>query len=82
MKCGIPKHPAIVITRPRPKGADKCCDGTVRHERWCITSDPAVQYAYGAVFEPEKLTLMDRLVLHALGVSWDKNPCQGTCPAT
>ena len=55
------------------------CGGIVRHERWCITCDPVVQYAYGAVLDPEKLTLCDRLILHALGVSWEKNRCQGTC---
>jgi len=55
------------------------CGGVVRHEKWCITCDPAVQYAYQVVLEPEKLTLFDRLILHALGVSWDKNGCPGTC---
>jgi hypothetical protein len=38
----------------------------VRHERWCITCHPAVQYAYEVVVDPEKLTLIDRLTLHAL----------------
>lgn len=52
------------------------CGGVVRHERWCITVDPAVQYAYEVVLDPEKLTLVDRLTLHALGVAWAKNCCQ------
>ncbi|HUA14429.1 MAG TPA: hypothetical protein VMG31_03960 [Verrucomicrobiae bacterium] len=51
------------------------CGGIVRHERWCITCDALVQYAYSAVLEPDKLTLLDRLTLHALGVSWQKDPC-------
>jgi len=46
------------------------CGGIVRHERWCITCDPLVQYAYGVVIAPEKLTFRDRLILHALGVIW------------
>ncbi len=52
------------------------CGGIVRHEPWCITVDPAVQYAYEVVLDPEKLTLFDRLALHALGVTWTKNCCQ------
>ena len=55
------------------------CGGIVRHEKWCITRDAAVQYAYSVVVEPENLTLCDRLILHALGVSWEKNPCAGAC---
>jgi hypothetical protein len=31
------------------------------------------------VLDPGKLTLCDRLILHALGVSWVTNRCQGTC---
>jgi len=54
------------------------CGGTIRHERWCITRDALVQYAYGAVLDPGKLTLTDMLILHALGVSWEKNQCAGT----
>jgi hypothetical protein len=46
------------------------CGGIVRHERWCITVDPAVQYAYEVVENSEKLSLIDRLTLHALGVAW------------
>ena len=55
------------------------CGGVVRHERWCITCDPFVQYAYGVVRDPEKMSLRDRLILHALGVSWEANQCQETC---
>jgi hypothetical protein len=55
------------------------CQGIVRHERWCITLDPNVQYAYGVVLEPDKMTLSDRLILHALGVAWSPTGCRGTC---
>jgi hypothetical protein len=55
------------------------CGGTFRHERWCLTRDPLVQYAYAAVLNPDKLTLSDRLILHALGVSWETNSCAGNC---
>lgn len=46
------------------------CNGIVRHERWCITRDPIVFYAYQVVVHPEKLTQADALILHSLGVSW------------
>jgi hypothetical protein len=55
------------------------CEGVVRHEDWCITRDALVQYAYTVVLHPEKMTLRDRLILHALGVSWKKNGCSGDC---
>ncbi len=60
------------------------CDGLVRHEKWCITCDPQVQYAYAVVADPEKLNLRDQLILHALGVSWGKDCCQSchVSPAT
>ena len=58
------------------------CGGVVRHERWCITCDPLVKYAYGIVLDAEMLTLRDRLILHALGVSWAMNQCQGACQGT
>ena len=57
------------------------CGGVVRHERWCITRDAVVQYAYKVVLEPEKLTTIDQLILHALGVAWVSNPYMGTCQA-
>jgi hypothetical protein len=46
------------------------CGGVVRHERWCITHNPAVNYAYAVVLDAGLLSFSDRLVLHALGVSW------------
>ena len=58
------------------KSACEHCEGIIRHERWCITRDPEVQYAYEVVLDPDKLTLTDRLTLHALGVAWQRNFCQ------
>jgi hypothetical protein len=55
------------------------CGGIVRHERWCITRDALVQYAFAAVLDAEKLTISDALILHALGVEWGKSHCRGTC---
>ncbi len=61
------------------KAACEHCGGVIRHERWCITCDALVQYAYAAVLDPDKLTLTDTLILHALGVVWGKNRCEGAC---
>jgi len=58
------------------------CGGVVRHEPWCITCDALVQYAYSVVLDAEKLTLRDRLILHALGASWPQGRCQGSCKQT
>ncbi len=55
------------------------CGGIVVHEKWCITCDPAVQYAYEVVLNPDKMTLRDQLILHALGVSWVQSLRQGAC---
>lgn len=55
------------------------CGGIIRHESWCITLDPVVYYAYEIVINPNRLTLADSLILHALGVSWTPMPCSGKC---
>jgi hypothetical protein len=57
------------------------CEGVVRHEPWCITRSPEVFYAYGAVLNADRLTEGDRLILHALGVTWVDNKCAGACKA-
>lgn len=46
------------------------CAGVLQHEKWCVTCDPIVQYAYGLVLDPRKLTFRDGLILHSLGVEW------------
>ena len=55
------------------------CKGIVRHERWCITIDPLVHYAYQVVADPSKLTVGDALILHSLGAAWQAEPCKGNC---
>jgi len=61
------------------KSACEPCGGIIRHEQWCITVDLLVQYAYEVVLHSEKLNHADRLILHALGVEWNENCCQGAC---
>jgi hypothetical protein len=53
------------------------CGRGGRHENWCVTCNPVVQYAYRVVTDPGKLTLRDRLILHALGVAWGNEPYEG-----
>ena len=55
------------------------CQGVVRHESWCITHNEDVLYAYEAVLNSDRLQEGDRLILHALGVSWTNNACDGAC---
>ena len=55
------------------------CGGIVGHERWCITRDPLVQYAFAVVLDPQKLAFADRLILHALGVSWEQSSFAAAC---
>lgn len=56
------------------------CSGVVRHESWCITRNQLVSYAYEAVLDADKLSLGDRIILHALGVVWRGRGCDGSCP--
>ncbi|HUI84942.1 MAG TPA: hypothetical protein VL240_12000 [Candidatus Binatia bacterium] len=46
------------------------CAGVIRHEPWCITRNRAVAYAWESVLDAGKLSVEDRLILHALGVAW------------
>lgn len=56
------------------------CGGVVRHEKWCITENGLVKYAYEVVLDASKLTEKDKMILHALGVCWvDIKQCDGTC---
>lgn len=61
------------------------CEGIIRHENWCITRDPIVYYAYQIVADPTQLTIGDALILHTLGVTWERNKsqvgCRGNCSA-
>jgi len=47
------------------------CEGVIRHERWCLTQNADVRYAFQVALYPKHLTLQDSLILHALGVSWN-----------
>ena len=57
-----------------PSTTCECCENSVNHEPWCYTVNPATRYAYQIVLDPAKLTELDRLVLHSLGVIWDVSP--------
>lgn len=65
---------------PDAPGICEHCGGIVRHQKWCITCDPLVQYAYTVVVEPERLSIRDRLILHALGVAWVQNSPESAEP--
>jgi hypothetical protein len=65
--------------RYHAQAACEHCQGIIRHERWCITLDPVVYYAYQVVVDPSKWTLSDQLILHSLGVAWGPNICRRDC---
>jgi hypothetical protein len=48
------------------------CAGVTAHEIWCSTHNIFVQYAFRAVLHND-LTVGDTLILHALGVKWDRS---------
>ena len=48
------------------------CAGVTTHEAWCSTHNVSVQYAFRAVLNND-LTIGDTLILHALGVKWDRS---------
>ena len=48
------------------------CEGIIRHEIWCQTLNPAVCYARKIVVSPTELTIGDAIILHSLGVLWDR----------
>ena len=56
--------------QPNAQAPCEHCAGVLQHERWCVTCDPIVQYAYGLVLDAQKLTFRDGLILHSLGVAW------------
>jgi hypothetical protein len=78
----MPTEQAIIWQHSNKYSADAACehcDGIVRHEPWCITRSSDVLYAYEAVLDGDKLTEGDRLILHALGVTWTGKICSGAC---
>lgn len=56
--------------RYNAQSACEHCGGIIRHEHWCVSVDPAVDYAYQILADPAKLTVGDTLILHSLGVTW------------
>ena len=46
------------------------CAGIIRHEKWCITENKRVFYAFDIVMNPDHITQQDALILHSLGVFW------------
>ena len=53
------------------------CAGVTIHERWCITCNTVVRYAFEAASGTGYLTMGDGLILHALGVEWGGRACEG-----
>ncbi|HEX8893777.1 MAG TPA: hypothetical protein VF783_10660 [Terriglobales bacterium] len=58
--------------QPSADPACSHCGGVTTHEAWCSTNNVSVQYAFGAVLYND-LTIGDTLILHALGVKWDRS---------
>jgi hypothetical protein len=54
------------------QAACKHCDGIIHHERWCQTLNPVVGYAYKIVVSANELAIGDTIILHSLGVLWDR----------
>jgi len=48
------------------------CSGVTSHETWCITCNAHVRYAFGIVLDSGCLSHGDELILHALGVDWNR----------
>jgi hypothetical protein len=70
-------------TRSNQYSAGPVCDycaGVTRHEKWCVTCNAIVRYAYGAIAEGGRLTLGDELSLHALGVEWSSKASTDDIP--
>jgi hypothetical protein len=65
--------------RYNAQAACEHCQGIIRHERWCITRDQLVYYAYQIVTDASKVTIGDSLILHSLGVIWGEKHCDGKC---
>ena len=49
------------------------CQGVFEHERWCMTKDPNILYAFMIASDPSKISLGDTLILHSLGVAWPES---------
>jgi len=78
MSDGIPSF-QYPCNRYNAQAACEHCQGVIRHERWCITRDQLVYYAYQIVTDSSKVTIGDSLILHSLGVVWGEKQCEGEC---
>jgi hypothetical protein len=76
----MPDNSIAAVFHSNRYAADSACEhcgGVIRHERWCITVDQTVYYAYEIVADPGKVSVGDAINLHALGVLWVSNKCGG-----
>jgi hypothetical protein len=48
------------------------CEGIISHERWCQTLNPVVCYARKIAVSADELAIGDAIILHSLGVLWDR----------
>jgi len=63
-------HAWFDSNRYSPNLACEYCQGSTWHETWCITQNLHVLEAWQPVLDPTKLSFLDKLILHALGVAW------------
>ena len=52
------------------------CEGVIRHEPWFVTQSVTVQYAFRVLSDPHQLSLEEELILHGLGVVWNRERTQ------
>jgi hypothetical protein len=69
----------LVSNKYHAAAACENCQGIVRHEPWCITKNPNVEYAFLVIIEPMVMLEADHIILHGMGVRW--NACKGKCAA-
>jgi len=77
----MPVQNQLSLSHSNQYSADSACghcDGVIRHEHWCLTQNPSVQYAYRVVSDPSTLSPGDHLILHALGAAWT---AKESCPS-
>ena len=77
------RQPAMSRHEKSPVEDAAClhCECLTYHESWCITQNADVRYAFQVAVYPNLLTLQDRLILHALGVTWSNSKQPATPPA-
>lgn len=66
-------QPTNTLYHTNKYNADSACDhcqGVTRHEEWCGRANAGLVEFDEAIQDPSKLSLLDTLILHALGVRW------------